>query len=331
MRDPILIEVTETSAVGEVRRAVSGFAGELGLDEETIGRLSVIATELATNIVKHASRGIVLIGSESVNSATVEVIALDTGPGIPDIARALRDGHSTTATSGTGLGAVSRMSDFFDIYSARALGTAVLARVARSALKGAAEVAAISVPVRNEHVNGDGWDRVQDDGTLTIMLVDGLGHGLPAHEAASAASKAFRTAKGAPADKLRTIHDALKGTRGAAVAIAELHPGTGTANGTMRFAGIGNISVTMIEPGARRSAVSLYGIVGHDVREFREFSYPWSRESCLIMHSDGLTTRWDLDRYPGLLAHDPALIAGMLWKDHRRHNDDSTVLVARTP
>ena len=67
----------------------------------------------------------------------------------------------------------------------------------------------------------------------------------------------------------------------------------------------------MIDPSARRSAVSLYGIVGHEVREFREFSYPWSRESCLIMHSDGLTTRWDLDRYPGLLTHDPALIAAV--------------------
>lgn len=324
MRDPVLIEVTEASAVGEVRRAVSGLAGELGLEEDATGRLSVIATELATNIVKHASRGIVLLGPDV---ATVEVIALDSGPGIADIGQALRDGHSTTATSGTGLGAVSRMADFFDLYSARNLGTAVLARVALHAVKGAANVAAISVPVRNETVNGDGWGCLDSDGTLTVMLVDGLGHGHPAHDAAVAAGKAFRTAKGVPAEKLRTIHDALKGTRGAAVAIADLHAG----NGTMRFAGIGNISVTMIDPEARRSAVSLYGIVGHDVREFREFSYPWSRESSLIMHSDGLTTRWDLDRYPGLLAHDPALIAGMLWKDHRRHNDDSTVVVARTP
>ena len=327
MRDPILIEVHDTSAPGEVRRAVSSLAAELGLGEDAAGRLSLIATELATNLVKHASGGIVLLGLDSA-SAAAEVIALDTGPGITDVAQALRDGHSTTATSGTGLGAVSRMADFFDLYSVRAHGTAVLARVARPVENASAgELGAISIPVRNEQVNGDGWDRVAAGGTLSIMLVDGLGHGLPAHEAALAASDAFRTAAGAPAEKLRTIHEALKRTRGAAVAIAELHAG----KGTMRFAGIGNISATMIDPGARRSAVSLYGIVGHDVREFREFSYPWSRESCLIMHSDGLTTRWDLDRYPGLLMRDPALIAGVLWKDHRRQNDDSTVVVARTP
>lgn len=328
MRDPILVEVNDASAAGEVRRAVSSLAAELGLAADEIGRLSVIATELATNLVKHASGGIVLLGrDDTADGAGVEVVALDKGPGIPDVAQALRDGHSTTTTSGTGLGAISRMADYFDLYSAGALGTAVLARVGQRAVKAAANIAAVSVPVRNEHLNGDGWERVGDDTTLTVMLVDGLGHGFPAHEAALAAVEAFRSARGAPAEKLRAIHDALKRTRGAAVAIAEMNAG----NGTMRFCGIGNISATMIDPAARRSAVSLYGIVGHDVREFREFFYPWSRESCLIMHSDGLTTRWDLDRYLGLLRHDPALIAGVLWKDHRRLNDDSTVVVARTP
>ena len=325
MGTPILIEVAESSAVGEVRRAVAGLAADLGLGEETIGRLSVIASELATNLVKHASGGIVLMRSRG---DTVEVLALDSGPGIADIAQALRDGHSTTATYGTGLGAISRMADFFDLYSERTKGTTVLARIGKPGEKrDAACVGAVSVAVRGEPVNGDGWDERDEDGTLTIMVVDGLGHGEPAHRAALAASVAFRTAKGSPAAKLRIIHDALKGTRGAAVAIAELNPGVAA----MRFAGVGNISATMIAGAARRSAVSVYGIVGHDVRDFREFSYPWSRESSLIMHTDGLTTRWDLDRYAGLLTHDPSLVAGVLWKDHRRPNDDSTVLVARTP
>lgn len=328
MRDPILIEVNESTAAGEVRRAIPEAARQCGLEEDAIARISVIGTELATNLVKHASGGLVLIGPESAGASALEIIALDSGPGIADVARALRDGHSTTATSGTGLGAVSRMADFFDLYSARGAGTSVLARVTNREQKSeAAGLGGISVPVRNEQVNGDGWEWTRDDGTLTIMLVDGLGHGLPAHEAATAARDAFRKSKGPPAAKLQTIHDALRSTRGAAVAIAELR----STDATMRFAGVGNISATMIDPAARRSAVSVYGIVGHEVRQFREFSYPWSRQSCLIMHSDGLTTRWDLDRYPGLLTHDPALIAGVLWKDHRRQNDDSTVFVARTP
>lgn len=327
MRNPILIEVTDTSSAGEVRREVSLLAGRRGLDEDAIARLSLIATELSTNLLKHASGGVVLIGPEDAGATAVEVLALDSGPGIADVAQALRDGHSTTATPGTGLGAISRQADFFDLYSARSQGTVVLARVGRRRTTGASNVAAISIAVHGEMVDGDGWEEAEEDGIATVMLVDGLGHGTLAHQAAEAACAAFRTAKGSPTDKLRTIHDALRHTRGAAAAIAELD----RANGTMRFAGVGNISATMIDPAARRSAVSVYGIVGHEVRGFREFSYPWSRESCLIMHSDGLTTRWDLDRYPGLLTHDPAVIAGVIWKDHRRPNDDSTVLVARTP
>jgi len=107
--------------------------------------------------------------------------------------------------------------------------------------------------------------------------------------------------------------------------------GLDAANGRVCFAGVGNISATMIEPVARRSAVSMHGIAGHEMREVREFTYPWSRQSSLIMHSDGLTTRWDLDAYPALLTRDPVLVAGILWKDHRRRNDDATVVVARTP
>src|SRR5215212_9942081 len=291
----MLIEVTDSSGVGEVRRAVSRLAEAIGLDEDAVARLSLLATELTTNLVKHASGGNFLLGREDASDDGVEVLALDSGPGIADVATALRDGHSTTGTAGTGLGAVLRMADFFNVYSRPGHGTAVLARVRKGREKaGAAEIAGVSLPLRGELVNGDGTAWTSENGTRTVMVVDGLGHGHPAHEAAVAACEAFRRATGTPAAKLRAIHDAIQRTRGAAAAVAELNPGAGT----MRFAGVGNISATMIDPAARRSAVSLHGIVGHEVRDVREFSYPWSRESCLIMHSDGLSARWDLDRYP---------------------------------
>jgi hypothetical protein len=176
-------------------------------------------------------------------------------------------------------------------------------------------------------VNGDSWAFKANDGKWTVMVVDGLGHGFYAHDAAVAACESFTGAKGSCTAMLKAIHEALRPTRGAAVAVAELDP----VAGLVRFAGVGNISATMIDPPARRSAVSMHGIAGHEIREVREFDYPWSRQSSLIMHSDGIGTRWDLDTYPALLARDPVLVAGILWKDHRRQNDDSTVVVARTP
>lgn len=328
MLDPIVIDVTETSAIGEIRRAASSLADRAELTEEDRGRLSLVITELATNVIKHASGGTFLLGRSEADSSTVEVLVLDSGPGIANIGEALRDGHSTAGTPGNGLGAVMRKANFFQMYSRPKHGTVSLARI--SAAKGTQKLdqatsGGVSVPYPGETANGDGWTAKPVERGRRIMVVDGLGHGELAHDAALAACDAFQKATGSVSDTLMVIHDALRGTRGAAVAVAELD----LESGLVRFSGVGNISATIVDPNARRSAVSLYGIVGHQMREAREYTYPWSAESTLIMHSDGLTTRWDLDAFPGLLGRDAVLIAGVLWKDYRRQSDDSTVVVVR--
>jgi anti-sigma regulatory factor (Ser/Thr protein kinase) len=324
--DPTLIEVRESSAIGEVRRAASSLAERIGLTEDDIGRLALAITELGTNLIKHAGGGAFVVGRGGENAKMVEILALDSGPGIANIAEALRDGHSTTSTPGTGLGTVSRQANFFQIYSRPKHGTVALVRVgAVNARSDSAKSGGVSVPFPGEEVNGDGWCEKRVEGRRMILMVDGLGHGQLAHDAAIAACDAFNATKGSTRDTLATIHDALRGTRGAAVAIAELDH----ESQMLRFAGVGNIAATIVDPTARRSAVSLYGIVGHQIREIREYTYPWTPESTLILHSDGLTTRWDLDGYPGLLGRDAVLIAGVLWKDHHRQTDDSTVVVAR--
>ena len=330
MRDPVVIEVRDASATGEARREGLRFAVRTGFSAEEKARAEIVITELSTNLVKHAAGGWLLIGPSDAGSETLEILALDNGPGIEDVGKALRDGHSTAGTAGTGLGAVSRQADYFQLYSLPKKGTGVLARISRAEApdRGSmAQIGGVSVAIRGEPVNGDAWAFTADDGTRKVMVVDGLGHGYYAHDAAVAACEAFAGAKGSCGEVLKAIHEAVRPTRGAAVAVAELDP----VSGKVRFAGVGNISATMIDPTARRSAVSMHGIAGHEMRDVREFAYAWSRESTLVMHSDGLGTRWDLDTYPALLARDPVLIAGILWKDHRRQNDDSTVVVARTP
>jgi anti-sigma regulatory factor (Ser/Thr protein kinase) len=326
--DPIILEVNEASAIGELRRAATTVAEGAALSSEDIARLSLVITELATNVIKHAERGTFLLGRSDADAKTVEVLALDSGPGITNMTEALRDGHSTTGTPGTGLGAVTRRADFFQSYSRPRGGTAMLARITAAAINQPLDAAAIGgvvVPFPGEAVSGDGWVEKKVDRGRMIMVVDGLGHGQLAHDAAIAACRAFRTAHSSVGQTLNTIHDALRGTRGAAVAVAELD----LQAGLVHFAGVGNISATIVDPNARRSAVSVYGIVGHQMREVREYTYPWTSESTMIMHSDGLTTKWDLDAYPGLLGRDAMLVAGVLWKDHRRQSDDSTVVVAR--
>jgi hypothetical protein len=75
--------------------------------------------------------------------------------------------------------------------------------------------------------------------------------------------------------------------------------------------------------------VSHHGTLGHDVRKIQEFSYPWPRGAVLVMHSDGLTSKWGFEAYPGLIQRDPALVAAVLYRDFQRGNDDTTVVVVR--
>jgi hypothetical protein len=184
----------------------------------------------------------------------------------------------------------------------------------------------VSLPKKDEVVCGDTW-AVAEDGSRTLLLVaDGLGHGPSAGKAAGVAVRVFRdNVSHDPAEVLHRIHQALGSTRGAAVGLAELQPDLQL----IRFAGVGNIAATILANGSTRSLVSHNGTLGHEARKFQEFTYPFSAMATLVMHSDGLASRWDLDAYPGLAVRDPALIAGVLYRDFQRERDDVTVLVAR--
>jgi anti-sigma regulatory factor (Ser/Thr protein kinase) len=326
-----LVTVADESQVGEARRAVTAACQRLGLDETTTGKAAVVVTEAATNIVKHAGRGEILLRAVPDG---IEVMALDRGPGIADIAASLRDGYSTSGTQGDGLGAIRRMATLFDIYSAPGLGTAIVARLVSAAAAKAALpangtrllVGAVSLPVAGETVNGDAWAEERLDRGLRILLVDGLGHGPVANEAAHAAVEAFQSASGeAPSTAVETCHLAMRSTRGAALAVAEIS----VSPGLVRFAGVGNIAGSIWNGSVSHHTVSLNGTAGHGTIRPREFSYPWPAGGLLVMASDGLATRWSLESYPGLAAHDPALVAGILYRDHSRGRDDVTVVVAR--
>ena len=47
------------------------------------------------------------------------------------------------------------------------------------------------------------------------------------------------------------------------------------------------------------------------------------------MHSDGISARWSLDDYPGLVRRHPGVVAGLLYRDFQRESDDATVIVVR--
>jgi anti-sigma regulatory factor (Ser/Thr protein kinase) len=330
MRQSIQVAVRDPSQVGEARRVANALAAEHGFDATERGKLAIVATEAATNLVKHGCGGELLMRFAE-HSGAIELLALDRGPGMSDAGQCLVDGFSTTGSSGTGLGAIQRLSTSFGVITLPGGGTALLARIVpRSAAAStglpALELGAISVAAPGESVCGDGWAVHREQARLTVMVVDGLGHGPLAAEAAEEAIRVFNQSKGAgTVEILEAAHGALRKTRGAAMAVAQVD----RDEATVRFAGVGNISGVLVTDAGSRSMVSHNGLLGGDVRRMHELLYPLGESDLLVMHSDGLSAHWRLDRYTGLMSRDAALIAGVLYRDFSRGRDDATVIVLR--
>jgi anti-sigma regulatory factor (Ser/Thr protein kinase) len=322
----IAVAVRDQSQVGEARRRAAQLCQQCGLPEADAGRLAIVVTELGNNLVKHASGGELLLRALTA-AGGVEVLAVDKGPGIRDLSESLRDGYSTAGTPGTGLGALRRLSDQFDIYSGVGQGTVVLSRVLPRSRNGPPpwHVGVVSMPIRGEHVSGDAWMAQPQGGRQLFMVADGVGHGVIAAEAAQEAGKVLQ--KYADRDLheiMEAWHFALRKTRGAAIAVASINP----LAGELRYIGVGNISGSVFTADGTRSMVSHNGTVGHVMSRVQEFQYPFAPGATLLMYSDGLATI-HLEKYPGLMRHHPSVIAGVLYRDFTRGRDDVTVLVAR--
>jgi anti-sigma regulatory factor (Ser/Thr protein kinase) len=326
----IALAVQDQSQVSETRRRATEMAARQGFGDTDSGRVALVATELATNILKHGKGGEVLIGAfgEGLDSG-IELIALDKGPGISNLAASLSDGYSTAGTPGHGLGAVVRQSHFVDVASWPGVGTAVLARLKRGQPpEGSSDdsrIGAVSVPKLGEEVCGDSWSVSTGPDETTLMVADGLGHGPDAADASVAAVRMFHRFNGHRTPVLLDyIHGGLRSTRGAAVSLARVDPSAGK----VIYSGIGNVAGVLAVNGELRRMVSMPGTAGHNARKIQAFEYPFA-SGLVILHSDGLASSWTLDRYPNLAARHPTLIAAVLYRDLTRHRDDATVLVAK--
>jgi anti-sigma regulatory factor (Ser/Thr protein kinase) len=304
-------------------------ARDEGLDETLASHAGLVATELATNILKHASTGWVQIGRLSDRGAGgIEILSFDKGPGIANLKVCLEDGYSSVGTAGTGFGAISRLSHRFDAYSEPGKGTVVLSQIYAAGSEAASEilVGAVSKPIAGEEACGDAW-AIRCQGASALLLVaDGLGHGLQAAEASADAVTAFKRGNQAtPAGLVDQVHRALRGTRGAAIAIAAID----FDSGCIQFSGIGNIAGVIAGQARPQSMVSHYGTAGHEARKIGEFTYRMAPGATVVMHSDGLTTSWSLDDHVGLSRRHPSVIAGAIYRDATRHRDDACIVAVK--
>ncbi|MGZ4501273.1 MAG: ATP-binding SpoIIE family protein phosphatase [Nocardioidaceae bacterium] len=326
--DVAWIRVGDDTAPGTVRRRAVEIAEQVALDVTRTGQVAIVATELGTNLVKHGREGVIVLRLlRSDNEGGVGILAMDSGPGMRDVRAVFGDGTSTTGTLGIGLGAVSRLATYFDVHSVPGRGTVVSASFWQRARSGSA-VAGLTRTLAGESECGDAYAvRAAEDGWL-LLSVDGLGHGPLAAHAAAAATRCFYASAGvAPGLVMAELHRGLARTRGAAAAVAHLD----TRRRRLTYAAVGNISGRIVLPGrgrgGSRSLVTHPGIVGHNVRT-TETTYDLEPGSWVVLHSDGLTEKWDVDDYPGILGRAPELLAATLMRDAAVRRDDASVLVA---
>lgn len=321
------IAITDRSSIGEARRVAAHTAMTLGFNEERRSDIGIVATEAATNILMHAQTGELLICPFSEGETIwLDLVALDSGPGIRDIDRAMEDGFSTIGTAGQGLGAVDRLSDFASLYSTGEKGTVYWSRFMAGEAVPTSSAGVINIPVRGESQCGDGFFMEIGDSRSLYMVVDGLGHGAGATEAAEEAIATVRRfSRESLTEIISRSHDALKKTRGAAMSIAAVdHDRL-----IVTYAGVGNIGAALITGSNSRSLVSQNGTLGAVLpRVPQEYTYPIERKTSLLMFSDGLSTKVGIAEYPGIQNRHPALIAGVLYRDFGRKRDDATALFA---
>jgi len=325
----IIIPISDDSRIGEARRLARQTAMDAGFNEVLSGQAAIIASELATNQSRYASGGEIHLSSDGGTGGWIDIVAVDRGPGMSDVPACLQDGYSTGGTPGTGLGAARRMASEFDVFSTPR-GTVVSCRLNSEARPQLTPFrwAVSSRPAPFENVSGDSWRIASTAGRLSIEIVDGLGHG---PDAAAAAAEATSVFDSGPFRELPLIlehsHARMRGTRGGALAVAHID----LSASTLRYGGVGNIVGHLCAVGEEngRGLCSHNGTVGLQVRKIQEFSYDCPQEGLLIMHSDGLQTRWSFAAYPGLSHRHPATIAAVLARDFTRGKDDVTLAVVR--
>jgi anti-sigma regulatory factor (Ser/Thr protein kinase) len=319
------LRVEDPSAAAACRSAAVALASRLEFTAARTDQLTLAVTEAASNLHKHASQGSMLLRiARHDGSPGIEMVTIDAGPGFRDARAALRDGYSTSGTLGIGLGAIRRLADFCDLYSVPGHGTVLVARFWQAPHPGATPCAGLVRPITGETECGDVFGAVETEGQLTGVLCDGLGHGpLAASAAREAVAAVLEDPAGEPAALVERAHRRIAHTRGGAVGVVQV------AGPVILFAGLGNIAAVILADATRKGMLSVPGIAGHQARTIRQFEYAAPSGAAIILHSDGISGRWEPSSLPGLNARDPLVVAAALLAQAGSRRDDAGVLVLK--
>ena len=341
------IEVKEWIHITRAKRFAVKTASDINFTDLEIGEISIIVSELAENMIAHkaVSGKIIISDIKSGDRRGIQIIAEDKGPGIPNTEQVMKDGYSQNSSLGIGLGAVKRFSDEFDIMSnyyghnisayknKKSPGTVIISRKWLKKNKGnmkedepGISIGVMSRPKENETHNGDEYIIKHYNSKTLIAVIDGLGHG---PEAENAAKTGRRTIMENYQESLeviiRQVHQDLKKKRGAVCSIALIDHKLKV----MDYIGIGNVKTMIFNAPKPIRPVNFNGLLGSNLNKMKIFRFPWDDKNVIIMLSDGISGKFDFDCYPGILEKHPVAIADIILRDFSKKYDDATVVVGK--
>lgn len=324
--------IEERSYVSFIKREIHNLVRP-HFNEIRTAEIDIVVSELTSNLIKHAQKGELLYRLSVENNETVfEMICIDNAMGIKDLSYAMKDGISSKATLGQGIGAIIRLSNFSQFYTLPNWGTIVYTVFYNDAnykvsLKKNILARVLNVAKPGENVSGDNACIKSFPGKTIVFVGDGLGHGHHAKDAVDKAIAIFKESmSGDPSGIIKEINRNLKHTRGLVATIATLDHQTKQ----WELCGVGNISTRLQKGLENKNYICHNGIIGFNIPARLENSrYDMEKFQQLILCSDGIKTRWDLVKYPGVLKYDPMILASILYKDHGRQTDDMTAVIIK--
>jgi anti-sigma regulatory factor (Ser/Thr protein kinase) len=326
-------KATDRSYFAILKKEIHALAISAGFSDSKTGEIDIVVAEIVSNLVKHGGGGQLLVRLINVKgNQGIELLSIDDGIGMTDINRMISDGVSTKSSLGQGLGAMKRLSDVFQVYSQRSWGTIILCRLFETPLpvfnrKKAPEIHTVIVPKPGETACGDGFASVVTEKEIRLFLGDGLGHGPEAQHAVHAAMEAFEQCEEpSSVDVIRHIHARVKKTRGVVGTVAIFN----IMKRQWNLCGIGNILTKLMSAENTNGYMSYNGILGLNVpNSLKEREFDYEPGQHIVLCSDGIKSRWDTLRFPGISRYDMSILAAAVFKDFARNTDDMSVAICK--
>jgi anti-sigma regulatory factor (Ser/Thr protein kinase) len=323
--------VADRSYFALLKKDIHALTIKAGFSQNKAGEVDIIVAELVSNLIKHGNGGkllVKLIKEQGIDG--IELISIDDGIGIGDVNRMIADGVSTTNTLGHGLGAIKRLSDLFQVYSLKDWGSIFLSRVFKEELpyqKKTTEIRSVVIAKPGEEQCGDAFYCKIGSETIRLFLGDGLGHGEEAALAVNTAIEAFKSSKEeSPVEVIRELHKSVRKTRGLVGTVAVYVK----SERCWRISGVGNIATRIMNGIDMKTNMSYNGIIGHNIpNTMKDHEIKVEKGQLLVLCSDGIKTKVDLQKYPGILKYDLSVLAAVIFKDYARLTDDMSVVAVR--